>query len=94
MTLENARGESIGDNIYALDEATEQKGPNVGRETICRDGDDPEMKSAALLVLMTALENGRIPQWGAVSSTALTALQKQHTRLAVGRAFFDTSDRD
>jgi hypothetical protein len=64
MTLENARGESIGDNIYALDEATEQKGPNVGRETICRDGDDPEIKSAALLVLMTALENGRIPQGG------------------------------
>ena len=54
-------GESIGDNIYALDEATEQK-VRMLAETICRDGDDPEMKSAALLVLMATLENAEHPK--------------------------------
>jgi hypothetical protein len=54
-------GESIMDNISALDEATEEK---VGMlvELICRDGDEAEMKSAALLVLMAALENDEHPK--------------------------------
>jgi len=54
-------GESISDNIYALDEATEQK-VRMLAETICRDGDDPEMKSAALLILMATLENAGHPK--------------------------------
>jgi len=54
-------GESIDDNIYALDEATEQK-IRMLAETICRDGDDSEMKSAALLVLMATLENAEHPK--------------------------------
>jgi hypothetical protein len=54
-------GENIVDNIAALDEATEQKvAMLVGM--ICRDGDDAETKSAALLVLMAALENDEHPK--------------------------------
>src|ERR1044071_6920019 len=44
-------GESVVDNIYALDKATEQK-VHMLAEMICRDGDEPETKCAALLVLM------------------------------------------
>lgn len=54
-------GESIVDNINALDEATEQK-VQMLVEMICRDGDDAGTKSAALLVLMAALENNEHPK--------------------------------
>jgi hypothetical protein len=54
-------GESVVDNIYALDEATEQK-VQILAEMICRDGDEAETKSAALLVLMAALENAEHPR--------------------------------
>jgi hypothetical protein len=37
-------------------------------EIICRAGDEPETKSAALLVLMAALENARHPK--ALANTA------------------------
>jgi hypothetical protein len=37
-------------------------------EMICRAGDEPETKSAALLVLMTTLENGAHPK--ALANTA------------------------
>jgi hypothetical protein len=53
-------GESIDDNIHALDPVTEQKVQMLA-EMICRDGDEPETKSVALLVLMAALENAEHP---------------------------------
>jgi len=54
-------GESIADNIHALDPATEQKVQTLA-EMICRDGDESETKSAALLVLMAALESAEHPK--------------------------------
>jgi hypothetical protein len=54
-------GESIADNIHALDPATEQK-VRMLAEMICRDGDEAKTKSAALLVLLAALENAEHPK--------------------------------
>ena len=54
-------GESIGDNISLADEETEQK-VRMLTDIICRAGDDPETKSAALLVLMATLENYEHPK--------------------------------
>lgn len=53
-------GEST-DNIYLVDEETEQK-VRMLAEIICRDGDDAGTKSAALLVLMAAIENDEHPK--------------------------------
>ena len=54
-------GECIGDNISLADEETEQKVQTLV-EIICLAGDDPATKSAALLVLMAEIENGKYPK--------------------------------
>ena len=58
-------GEEVIDDLQSIetnaDEASEQKIAALA-EMICRAGDEPATKSAALLVLMAALENATHPK--------------------------------
>ena len=58
-------GEDVVDNLQGIetneDEANEEKIAALA-EMICRAGDEPETKSAALLVLMASLENAAYPK--------------------------------
>lgn len=64
-------GEDVIDNLQTFetneDDATDEKIARLA-EMICRTGDEPAMKSAALLVLMAALENASNPK--ALANTA------------------------
>ena len=64
-------GEDVIDNLQSIetneDEASEEKIAALA-EMICRAGDEPATKSAALLVLMAALENATHPK--ALANTA------------------------
>ena len=66
-------GETIIDTDFSQtpesseDDANEQKIESLA-EMICRTGDEPETKSAALLVLMATLENATYPK--ALANTA------------------------
>ena len=73
-------GESVVDNIYALDKATEQK-VHMLAEMICRDGDEPETKCAALLVLMAALENAEHPKLFAKTAKHLAFIRSGELNL-------------
>jgi hypothetical protein len=65
-------GESIFDNITALEEAADtdkdEEKIEALADIICRAGDEPEIKSAALLVLMATVENA--PDGRALANTA------------------------
>ena len=52
-------GESIVDNLYV---ASDEEKIEILTALICRAGDEPETKSAALLVLMAMLENSPQPK--------------------------------
>ena len=58
-------GETIGDNLYVAqcsdDRSSEEKIETLAA-IICRAGDEPATKSAALLVLMAMLENSTHPK--------------------------------
>jgi hypothetical protein len=60
-------GETIIDNLNVQDD-TDDKRVEVLSELICRPGDEPGTKSAALLVLMSTLENAAHPK--ALANTA------------------------
>ena len=64
-------GEEVVDNLQSLetdgDDVSEEKIAALA-EMICRDGDEPATKSAALLVLMATLENATHPK--ALANTA------------------------
>jgi len=64
-------GENVVEDFQSLendrDDVSEEKIAALA-EMICRDGDEPAMKSAALLVLMAALENATHPK--ALANTA------------------------
>jgi len=53
-------GESIGENL-TIYESSEEKIEALA-EILCRAGDEPETKSAALLVLMATVENSAHPK--------------------------------
>jgi hypothetical protein len=57
-------GEDVIDNLQALETSEYQSSEKIEAliEMICRAGDEPETKSAALLVLMAALENATHPK--------------------------------
>lgn len=74
LVLRVDAGESIVDNITVVDtrgpgedESTEQRVEALA-EIICRDGDHPGTRSAALLVLMATLEKAEYPK--ALANTA------------------------
>jgi hypothetical protein len=60
-------GETIIDNLNFQDDSDEEKIAALS-DLICRAGDEPETKSAALLVLMSTLENSTHPK--ALANTA------------------------
>ena len=58
-------GEDVVDDMQNLEANEDNSGEKkiaALAEMICRAGDEPEIKSAALLVLMTALENATHPR--------------------------------
>ena len=57
-------GEDVIDNLQALETSEYQSSEKIEAliEMICRAGDEPETKSAALLVLMATLENATHPK--------------------------------
>jgi hypothetical protein len=78
MLAELVRRADAGESITTLDEGAEAHEISGGdldedkiealTEILCRSGDEPETKSAALLVLMATLENAAHPK--AIANTA------------------------